>query len=61
MSEGDLRAKSPGSITVEQLLALNDEIRALVRAGVPLERGLLIAARELRGAWADHERAGRPS
>jgi general secretion pathway protein F len=49
MSEGDLRAKAPGSITIEQLLALNEEIRALVRAGVPLERGLLLAARELRG------------
>ncbi len=49
MSEGNLQAKSPGSITIEQLLALNEEIRALVRAGVPLERGLLMAARELRG------------
>jgi type II secretory pathway component PulF len=49
MSQGELGAKAPGSITVEQLLALNEEIRALVRAGVPLERGLRIAARELRG------------
>ena len=38
-----------GAITVEQLFALNEEIRALVRAGVPLERGLLTAARGLRG------------
>jgi general secretion pathway protein F len=28
------------SLTVEQLIALNDELAALVRAGVPLERGL---------------------
>ena len=27
-------------MTVDELLALNDEIAALVRAGVPLERGL---------------------
>ena len=39
----------PGSITIDQLLALNDEIAALVRAGVPLERGLVVAGRDLRG------------
>ena len=49
MSEGELGAKSSGAITVEQLFALNEEIRALVCAGVPLERGLLTAARGLRG------------
>ncbi len=49
MSEGELGQKPPGSITIEQLFALNEEIRALVRAGVPLERGLLVAARGLRG------------
>lgn len=31
---------SNGSIRLEQLLALNDEIAALVRAGIPLELGL---------------------
>jgi general secretion pathway protein F len=31
------------------LLALNEEIMALVRAGVPLEKGLLVAARDLKG------------
>jgi type II secretory pathway component PulF len=49
MSEGELGAKPSGAITVEQLFALNEEIRTLVRAGVPLERGLLSAARDLRG------------
>ena len=47
MSEGELGRA--GSITVEQLSALNEEIRALVRAGVPLERGLITAARDLGG------------
>src|ERR1700722_3718079 len=49
MSEGELGAKPASAITVEQLFALNEEIRTLVRAGVPLERGLLTAARDLRG------------
>jgi type II secretory pathway component PulF len=49
MSQGELRPHAPGSITIEQLLALNEEIRALVRAGVPLERGLSVAARGLSG------------
>ncbi len=37
------------SITIDQLLALNTEMAALVRAGVPLERGLLLVGRDLRG------------
>jgi general secretion pathway protein F len=49
MSDGELEAKSPGSITIDQLVALNDEIAALVRSGIPLERGLLMAGRNLRG------------
>jgi general secretion pathway protein F len=49
MAQAQLEAKSAGSITIDQLLALNDEIAALVRAGVPLERGLVVAARELHG------------
>ena len=36
-------------ITVEQLLALNDEIRALARAGVPLEKGLRALGGDLPG------------
>jgi len=49
MSEGELRPASKGSITIEQLIALNDEIAALVRAGIPLQRGLMVAGRDLRG------------
>jgi general secretion pathway protein F len=46
---GELEPRPSGAITIDQLLALNAEIIALVRAGVPLERGLLATARELRG------------
>jgi general secretion pathway protein F len=49
MSSGELNAKPTGPITIDQLLALNEEIAALVRAGVPLDRGLLEAGRDLRG------------
>ncbi len=49
MSEGELRQASKGSITLEELIALNDEIAALVHAGIPLQRGLLVAGRDLRG------------
>jgi type II secretory pathway component PulF len=38
-----------GSVTLDQFIALNDELAALVRAGVPLERGLIEAGRDLRG------------
>jgi general secretion pathway protein F len=40
---------SRGSIRVDQLAALNDEMAALARSGIPLERGLLLAGRELGG------------
>ena len=36
-------------MTLEQFIALNDELAALVRAGVPLESGLIEAGRDLRG------------
>jgi len=49
MSQAELEQRRPGPITLDQLLALNDEIAALVRAGVPLERGLQVAGRDLRG------------
>jgi general secretion pathway protein F len=49
MPEGELGPGPSGTITLDQLLALNAEIVALVRAGVPLERGLLVTGRELRG------------
>jgi general secretion pathway protein F len=49
MSQGELGSRPAGPITIDQLLALNEEIRALVRAGVPLERGLLMASWDIRG------------
>jgi type II secretory pathway component PulF len=49
MAQGELKPARASSITITELLALNDEIAALVRAGVPLERGLWVAARDLRG------------
>lgn len=42
-------AESAGPIGVEQLIALNDEIAALARAGLPLERGLREMGRDLPG------------
>ena len=54
-------------ITLDELLALNQEIRALVRAGVPLEFGLGEFGRELPGhlgqvatGVAEQLRLGRP-
>ncbi len=38
-----------GSVTIDQLIALNDEMAALIRSGVPLERGLVQAGRDLQG------------
>jgi general secretion pathway protein F len=49
MSAGELGAGRRGSISVDELAALNDEISALVRAGVPLDRGLLRAGTDLQG------------
>lgn len=45
--------KPSSAITLDQLIALNDEIAALVRAGVPLEQGLKALGGDLPG------RAGR--
>ncbi len=38
-----------GAIGLEQLIALNDEMAALVRAGIPLERGLAALGGQLPG------------
>ena len=60
MSTSELRP-SGGPVTLDQLIALNDEMAALVRAGVPLERGLIEAGRDLRlalgrdGARYEHD------
>jgi type II secretory pathway component PulF len=42
----DARTKS---VTLEDLIAVNDEIAALVRAGVPLEKGLLALGGDMPG------------
>ncbi len=39
----------PHAISLEHLIALNDEIAALVRAGVPLEQGLAALADDMPG------------
>ncbi len=41
--------RDAGELSLDQLIALNDEIVALVRAGFPLERGLLAVGRDLPG------------
>jgi general secretion pathway protein F len=43
-------SSSPSPVTLDQLTALNDEIAALVRAGVPLELGLRGVAGDSGGA-----------
>ena len=49
MSRVEGEVPPPVSITIDQLLALNAEMAALVRAGVPLERGLVVTGRDLKG------------
>ena len=49
MAEGDSGPSGAGRISIDELAALNDEIAALVRAGVPLDRGLLGAGTDLPG------------
>jgi type II secretory pathway component PulF len=49
MAQVELEVGKAGRITIDELAALNDEIAALVRAGVPLERGLLRAGSDLSG------------
>jgi general secretion pathway protein F len=36
-------------VTIEQLIALNEELAALIRAGIPLDRGLIDAGKDLQG------------
>ena len=49
MSETVQAGSGNGPITLDQLIALNDEILALTRAGMPLERGLMVAGRDVPG------------
>lgn len=37
-------------LSLDELVALNDEIRALVRAGIPLERGMAALSKDLPGS-----------
>src|ERR1700722_7046260 len=41
--------KPTGAVSLDDLIALNDEIVALIRAGVPLERGLAGLSGDLPG------------
>ena len=49
MAESVGGSLSPGTLTLEQLVALNDEIAALARAGMPMERGLIVVGRDISG------------
>lgn len=58
--------RSNASLSLDELVALNDEIAALVRAGVPLESGLFDLGRDLPGrlGWlagrlAEHMQQGQ--
>ena len=42
-------SKPMSRVTLDQLLALNDEMAALVRAGIPLEQGLTALGHEAPG------------
>lgn len=50
---GPASAGAGGHISLDQLIALNDEIAALVRAGVPLERGLVEVGTDFPGRLGD--------
>ncbi len=41
--------KCAASISLDQLIAFNDEIGALIRVGVPLEEGLALVGKEMPG------------
>ncbi len=49
MEEQGSSGKSAGSVTVDHLIALNDEIVAMTRAGVPMEQGLLDLGSDVPG------------
>jgi type II secretory pathway component PulF len=49
MSEASSVGSGARPVTIDQLIALNEEIVALVRSGSPLERGLVKAGEDLPG------------
>ncbi|WP_435016119.1 type II secretion system F family protein [Tundrisphaera sp. TA3] len=55
MATGEI--PTPGRVSLEHLIALNDEIAALIRAGIPLERGLVEAGGDVGGRLGALERA----
>jgi general secretion pathway protein F len=44
---------SIGTISIDHFIALNDELAAIVRAGLPLERSLHEVARDIPGTLGD--------
>ena len=49
VSSGGLPVAGTSDVSLEHLIALNDEVIALVRAGIPLEQGLLSLGADLPG------------
>jgi general secretion pathway protein F len=49
MAENQPRTTRAGTLSLDHLIALNDEIVALARAGLPLERGLCAVGGDLSG------------
>ena len=50
MSDIGPKAIGPATLTLDHLIALNDEIAALARAGLPLEGGFRPSAATCRGS-----------
>jgi general secretion pathway protein F len=55
MAESGVPVGEPaaGSISIDQFIALNDELAALVRAGLPMERSLRELGREIPGSLGE--------
>lgn len=53
MADTSESQKGKSAITIDQLVALNDEIAALSRSGMPLERGLMQIGSDLPGRLGD--------
>ena len=51
MSRGE--SGRAGAVSLDDLIALNDEMAALVRAGVPLEQGLIELGQDMPGKMGD--------
>jgi type II secretory pathway component PulF len=51
VSRADGDRKTNGALSLERLLALNEEVAALVRAGIPLDQGLTALGEDARGEF----------